>query len=147
MKRYPAEKETIQRALAETIEQVNAGIPVPTEKRVVIEDWEEFVIIHSNFGSLANRALAQLLGQVLSEKLGHGIVVQHDPYRIFVQTVGAANADRILEVFDELRSMPEQHSKRHADEVNCEDGSFQETSDSCSSPFWSVEKMGRFQQR
>jgi ATP-dependent Lhr-like helicase len=52
-----------------------------------------------------------LLGQILSEKLGHGIVVQHDPYRIFVQTIGAANAVRILEVFDELRNMPEQSVK------------------------------------
>ena len=109
--RYPADAETIQRAIAETVEQVTAGIAVPTEKRVVVEDWEEFVIIHANFGSLANRALAQLLGQVLSEKLGRGIVVQHDPYRIFVQTIGAAHADRILEVFDELRSMPEQAVK------------------------------------
>jgi ATP-dependent Lhr-like helicase len=108
---YPADKETIQRALAETIEQVNAGVAVPTEKRIVIEDWEDFVIIHANFGSLTNRALAQLLGQILSEKLGHGIVVQHDPYRIFVQTMGTASAVRILEVFDELRNMPEQSVK------------------------------------
>jgi ATP-dependent Lhr-like helicase len=108
---YPADKETMQRALAETAEQVNAGFAVPTEKRIVIEDWEEFVIIHANFGSLTNRALAQLLGQVLSGKLGHGIVVQHDPYRIFVQTVGAANAVRILEVFDELRNMSERAVK------------------------------------
>jgi ATP-dependent Lhr-like helicase len=104
---YPADKETIQRALAETIEQVNAGIAVPTEKRIVLEDWEDFVIVHANFGSLTNRALAQLLGQILSEELGHGIVVQHDPYRIFVQTLGAANAARILKVFDELSAMPE----------------------------------------
>ncbi len=106
--KYPTDEETMLRALAETVEQVNAGIPVPTERRIVIEDWEEFVIIHSNFGSLTNRALAQLLGQLLSEKLGQGIVVQHDPYRIFVQTMGAANAERILEVFTELRNMPEQ---------------------------------------
>ena len=109
--RYAADKETILRALAETVEQVNAGFAVPTEKRILIEDWEEFVIIHANFGSLTNRALAQLLGQVLSDKLGRGMVVQHDPYRIFVQTMGAANADRILEVFGELRSMPEQSVK------------------------------------
>jgi ATP-dependent Lhr-like helicase len=109
--RYPADKDTIMRALAETIEQVNAGLAVPTDKRIVLEDWEDFVIIHANFGSLANRALAQLLGEALSDKLGHGIVVQHDPYRIFVQTMGAANVARIIEVFDELQSMPEDSVK------------------------------------
>src|SRR4030065_1450651 len=108
---YPADKETIQRALAETIEQVHAGMAVPTPNRTVVEDWKDFVIIHANFGSLTNRALAQLLGQILSDKLGHGIVVQHDPYRIFVQTLGAAHSTRILEVFNELCTMPEQAVK------------------------------------
>jgi len=103
--KYPADDETIQRALAETVEQIEMGIPIPTKERIVLEDWDEFVIIHSNFGSLTNRALAQLLGQVLSDKLGQGIVVQHDPYRIFVQTTGAANAQRILEVMQELLQM------------------------------------------
>ncbi len=109
--RYPADKDTIMRALAETIEQVNAGLAVPTDKRIVFEDWEDFVVIHANFGTLANRALAQLLGAVLSEKLGHSIVVQHDPYRIFVQTLGEANVVRILEIFEELLSMPEEMTK------------------------------------
>jgi ATP-dependent Lhr-like helicase len=109
--RYPADKDTMMRALAETVEQVNAGLAVPTDTRIVFEDWEDFVIIHANFGSLTNRALAQLLGELLSEKLGQGIVVQHDPYRIFVQTMSAANVARILEVFDELGAMPEQSVK------------------------------------
>ena len=105
---YPADVETIQRAIAETAEQINAGILVPTKKRVVLEDWEEFVIIHSNFGSLTNRAFAQLLGQVLSDKSGHGIVVQHDPYRVFVQTMGVTRADRVMKVIHEIVQMTEQ---------------------------------------
>jgi ATP-dependent Lhr-like helicase len=109
--KYPADEGTILRAIGETVEQVNAGLAVPTEKRIVLEDWEDFVIIHANFGSLTNRALAQLLGVMLSDKLGHGIVVQHDPYRIFVQTMGAADVSCILEVFDELRAMSEQSIK------------------------------------
>ncbi len=105
--RYPADKETILHALTETIEQINDGLAVPTPSRLIFEDWSEFVIIHSNFGSLINRALAQFLGQVLSDKLGRGIVVQHDPYRIFVQTMGLISAERIIEVFRESVTMPE----------------------------------------
>jgi ATP-dependent Lhr-like helicase len=104
----PSDKDTVLRALAETIEHVAAGFPVPTDKRIVVEDWEEFVILHANFGSLTNRALAQLLGQLLSEKIGFGVVVQHDPYRIFVQTMGAANGSYIITLFDEMRAMPDQ---------------------------------------
>jgi ATP-dependent Lhr-like helicase len=109
--RYAADKETILHALAETVEQVNLGFSVPTPSRIVVEDWGEFVIIHSNFGSLINRALAQFLGEVLSDKLGHGIVVQHDPYRIFVQTLGSMSAERLVQVFNELKGMSTQTVK------------------------------------
>ncbi len=104
---YPAEKDTISRALAETIEHVDAGFLVPTDERIVVEDWSEFVLIHVNLGSLANRALAQLIGQLLSEKIGYTAVVQHDPYRIFVQTMGSVNAAQIVGLFDEMKSMPD----------------------------------------
>ncbi len=105
--RYPATPENILHAIAETVEQVQSGFPVPTPERIVVEEWNEFIIVHSNFGSLTNRALAQLLGQVLSDKLGRGIVVQHDPYRIFVQTIGAMTADRLVEVLKEIKEYPE----------------------------------------
>jgi len=105
-KRYPAEKDVVMRALLETVEHVRRDCLVPTDKRIVIEDWEEFVIIHANFGSLTNRALAQLLGHVLTEQTGYGVAVQHDPYRIFIQTMGTANADGIIVLFNELKKMP-----------------------------------------
>jgi len=106
--RYPSDKDTILRAIAETVEHVNLGFSVPTDKRIIVEDWGEFVIIQANFGSLTNRALAQLIGQLLSEKIGYSIIVQHDPYRIFVQTMGAANANQIITLFDEMRVMYDQ---------------------------------------
>jgi ATP-dependent Lhr-like helicase len=109
--RYEADAETILHALAETLEQINAGYAVPTPRRIVVEEWGEFIIIHSNFGSLINRALAQLLGEVLSDKLGRGIVVQHDPYRIFVQTMGSMTAEGVVNVFAELQSMSNQAAK------------------------------------
>jgi ATP-dependent Lhr-like helicase len=102
---YPSDEDTILRSLADTVEHVNAGFPVPTDKRIIVEDWGEFVLIHVNFGSLTNRALAQLLGQVLSEKVGYTAVVQHDPYRIFVQTMGAVNADQVVKLFDEMQGL------------------------------------------
>jgi ATP-dependent Lhr-like helicase len=105
---YPSDRDNILRALTETMEQVMAGFSVPTNNRIVIEDWEEFVILHANFGSLTNRALAQLLGQLISEKIGYGVVVQHDPYRIFVQTMGAANASYMITLFGEMRTMTDQ---------------------------------------
>ena len=104
-KKYPADTDAVLRALRETVEHVQRGVLVPTDKRIVVEDWDEFVIIHANFGSLANRALAQLLGYVLSEQTGYSVAVQHDPYRIFIQTMGTANANAIIALFNDLKQM------------------------------------------
>ena len=106
-KEYVADKETLTHFLKETVEQVEKGYPAPTDKRVLVEDWEEFIILHANFGSLTNRALAQLLGHMLSERTGYSVVVQHDPYRIFIQTMGAANADHVIKIFNELKETSE----------------------------------------
>ncbi len=100
---YPADKSTIARALQEVFDQVKDGYPVPTDSRVTIEKWQDLAIIHSSFGSLTNRALAQLLGHYLSERTGYTVSVQHDPYRIFLRTVEAANADKIIALFSELK--------------------------------------------
>jgi ATP-dependent Lhr-like helicase len=105
--KYPAEPETVTRAIRETVEQVRKGYPVPTAKRILVEDWENFVILQANFGSLTNRALAQLMGHLLSDQTGYSVVVQHDPYRIFVNTMGAVNADRIIALFDSMKKMSE----------------------------------------
>ena len=105
---YPSDKDTISRALSETVEHVKLGFPAPTDKRITVEDWKDFAIVHANFGSLTNRALAQLLGQLLSERIGYGVVVQHDPYRIFIQTMGAADAGQIVNLFNEMQAASDQ---------------------------------------
>ncbi len=104
-KKYPADADVVSKALAETFEHVQRGILVPTDKRILIEDWDEFVIIHANFGSLTNRALAQLLGHILSEQTGYSVAVQHDPYRIFIQTMGTSDSNTIIGLFNDLKKM------------------------------------------
>ena len=106
--KYPADKDTIFRALSETIEHVKKGYSTPSDKRILLENWEDFAILHANFGSLTNRALAQLIGHILSERIGTTIAVQHDPYRIFIQTAGTADADNIIALLNELKQMPEE---------------------------------------
>ncbi len=102
---YPADRDTVQRAIEKVYEHVKAGYPVPSDKRMVIEDWEDFVIIHAHLGSLTNRALAQLIGELIAEDTGYFVTVQHDPYRIFIQTMGTINAEKILEIFKRIKRM------------------------------------------
>ena len=141
---YPADKETILDALAETVEQASSGVSVPTDRRIIVEDWEDFVIVHAHFGSLANRALAQLMGQLLSEKVGYGIVVQHDPYRIFIQTMGAANAEQIAALFDEMASMGEQTVRESLTRAAVKTGLFKRRMIHVARRFGALEKWADF---
>jgi len=123
-KKYPADEDTILRALQETFEQVKKGIPVPTDKRLVVEDWEEFVVLHANFGLLANRALAQLLGHFISERTGYAVAVQHDPYRIFIQTMGTMKADGLISLINEVKAMPDSTIREQLTQATVKTGLF-----------------------
>jgi ATP-dependent Lhr-like helicase len=74
--RYPANRETILRSIQVMIEHAGEGYQIPTDKRITIEEWEDVIIIHCHFGSLTNRSLAQLIGNLLSQKTGHTVLNQ-----------------------------------------------------------------------
>jgi len=105
--KYPADKKTILDTIAEIVEHVRMGYPVPTDKRITIEEWEDFIILQCSFGSLTNRALAQILGHILSELTGYSIVVQHDPYRIFIQTMGEIKPEVVISILSDLKNSEE----------------------------------------
>ncbi|MEM1674781.1 MAG: DEAD/DEAH box helicase [Candidatus Bathyarchaeia archaeon] len=107
-KKYPADEKTILDAIAETVEHVKLGYPAPTDRRIVVEEWEDFIVLHCNFGSLTNRALAQILGHVLSEVTGYSIITQHDPYRIFIQAVERAEPKTVIKIIYDLKDYNEE---------------------------------------
>ena len=90
--RYPASSETISRALSELADHVKRGLAVPTNRRVVVEQWEDNLFIHANFGTLVNRTLSRLVGHLVSEETGYPVGVQQDTYRVIVQTAGGLQA-------------------------------------------------------
>lgn len=101
-KQYPADKKTIRLTISETANQVKKGYPVPTDNRITVETWEDFVILGANFGSLVNRTLSRLIGSTLGEEIGRVIAVQQDPYRVIIQTLGQAGSDEIINVIKKL---------------------------------------------
>ncbi len=105
---YPADSHTISRAIQKIIDHIQKGYPVPTDRRLLLEDWEDFIILQSNFGSLTNRALGQLIGHLLSDQTGYSVLVQHDPYRIFVNSMGAVKSDDLLKLFEYMKNMTQE---------------------------------------
>ncbi len=104
-KKYPADQDTILRAITEIVKQKVLKYFIPTDKRVTVEEWEDYIIIQCCFGLLVNKTLSRLIGHVLTEKKGYTMGVQQDPYRIVIQTQGAANSEDAIEVLRELSKM------------------------------------------
>jgi ATP-dependent Lhr-like helicase len=101
-KEYFVDEETILKAISETVEQAKKGYPVPTDKRIIIEDWDEYTIITCHFGTLVNRTLARVIGHVLSEELGSTIGVQQDAYRIIIQSIECSRKENVANVLHKL---------------------------------------------
>ncbi len=99
---YPADSETLARALSETYSQCEEGIPVPNDRLLTIEEWDDFIIVNSHLGTLVNRTLARLVGHILSDEAGVSVGIQQDPYRIVFQTVGGMDAGDVLNALKRL---------------------------------------------
>ncbi|MCJ7609969.1 DEAD/DEAH box helicase [Candidatus Bathyarchaeota archaeon] len=102
---YPLDKEAAGRTITETVQQFQRGLPIPTDKRVTIEKWDDYIVVQASFGSLVNRTLAALLGNLLSEKTGTTVGVQEDPYRIIVQSTESVTPMTVKELILELASL------------------------------------------
>ncbi|MFH1327902.1 MAG: hypothetical protein ABIH76_03505 [Candidatus Bathyarchaeota archaeon] len=100
--KYPAQKGTILNAIRETVEQFERGYPLPSERRITIEEWKDYLILQCCFGSLVNKTLARIIGHILTEKFGCTIGVQEDPYRIVLQTKGIVTSEDIIKIVKEL---------------------------------------------
>jgi ATP-dependent Lhr-like helicase len=102
VKVYPISKEDVKRAIQETVDHIKKGYPTPTDKRVVVEEVEDFIIVHCSFGSLVNRTLARVLGHLIAEDTGYTMGVQQDPYRIVLQTMHLCDAQYVKRLLERV---------------------------------------------
>src|SRR2546430_11859469 len=76
--------------------------PIPTEQLVLIESFENSVVVHSCFGNLVNETLATAMAALFGSRLGSNIGTQVDQYRfalIFPRPVS------VLLVAEEFRKL------------------------------------------
>ncbi len=102
LRKYPCDPDTLKEAIKEVVVHVEKQLPVPTDRRVVIEKWEDFIIIHAHLGTLANRALARLIADEIAEMVGHAVGVQQDPYRIVIHASKSIKVEEIERVIRRL---------------------------------------------
>ncbi len=75
---------------------------MPTDRRVVVEDWGENVIVHANFGTLVNRTLARIVGHIIAEETGYPVGVQQETYTVVTQTVGEVDSEYVVNLLRRL---------------------------------------------
>ena len=98
--RWPAERFGIRKVVEELDEHCKMKAPVPTEKRIVIEAFDRFLIIHASFGETVNNTLGEICEELLSRK---GLVRNWwaDGYRILLELTTTTEELSL----DELRSV------------------------------------------
>ncbi len=81
--------------VVETIESHIHDYPLPTDKRIIIENYENCIVIHCCFGNLVNETLGTALATILSSKYGMHIATQVDPYRVALTCPFKINAQLV----------------------------------------------------
>jgi len=68
--------------ITDTVKAQLTYSPPPSDNHVIIEKFENCIIIHACFGSMVNDTIAMILASMLSAKYGVNVLTQTDPYRI-----------------------------------------------------------------
>ncbi|GBC68861.1 RNA helicase CrhR [archaeon HR01] len=73
-------------SLREVSEHLRMGLPVPSDRVVMVEETPEYVVVHLCGGLRANRTISRVLGSELSRRVGAPISVVQDAYRIVLRS-------------------------------------------------------------
>lgn len=82
--KFGAGKAALVDAVKEVGEHVKQGAPLPTDRHVVVEAFDKYLVVHACFGEIVNRTLGGVFDTVLSER---EIIVGwwNDGYRILIE--------------------------------------------------------------
>jgi len=81
---FPCDEYTKRIALSKVRRQKQKGLPIPSDRLILVETFGNFVIIHSCFGLRVNQTLGRVFSALLTSKLGHSVALQVDAYRIML---------------------------------------------------------------
>lgn len=98
--KWPTERFAIRKIIEELNEHRSVGAPVPTDKQILLEAFEHFLILHCCFGETVNQTLGEVSEELLSRK---GLVREWwaDGYRVLIELTSSTQ-DLDL---DEISSM------------------------------------------
>ena len=98
--RYPTDTDTAAAAVETVVDHVEAGDPVPTDERIVIEGSARTVAVDAAFGHEVNETLARLLAALVGQRAGSSVGMDVDPYRIEFEVPRDVGPDTFREVLE-----------------------------------------------
>jgi len=100
------------KAAADEVEaQREAGFPLPTKRRILLEAYDKYLVVHSGFGERVNRTLGAMLDALLSD---HDLIYSWwtDPYRILVEAPRRITKFDVDKVVDLISNIAEEDAER-----------------------------------
>lgn len=102
---YPVTKDALERSVKYLQNHIEEA-PIPTDKRIVLETYKNFAVLHAAFGTVTNKTLAQILSALLSARIGASVGVRSDSYRIAFRFPKRSDAEIVEET---LKSFEAEH--------------------------------------
>ena len=98
--RYPTDERTVSKSLRPTERQVEAGLPVPTADRLVLEGQGRDVVLNSPYGHRVNETLGRMLAALVGQRTGSSVGIETDAYRVEFEVPPSASVHDFTEVLE-----------------------------------------------
>jgi ATP-dependent Lhr-like helicase len=92
---YAINSEAIEKTIDFVRRQLKNNYNVPTHRHMIIECFENYIIIHGCYGNRVNETLGKALAALLSARFGFNVATQVDAYRIALITPAYVNPERV----------------------------------------------------
>ena len=100
---YPTDAYTARKFVEYVKRQVGDGFPVPTDRKVVVEDEQRTIIINACFGHKVNETLGRVITALLASRFGSGVAMEIDPYRIKLELPKRIRATDIVKLIQDIQ--------------------------------------------
>ncbi len=106
-KEMGSDLESMLAVIGEVEGQIKQGAPLPTEKHVVLEIYDKYLIVHACFGELVNKTLGGIFDSILSER---EVITGWwtDGYRLLMELARKLTSPEIQELPHTLFSLSEE---------------------------------------
>ena len=106
-----ADVGSLKEILAESKAHLKSGLPLPSKDNLILEIWDQYIVIHSTRGENFNRTLGAILDAALSEK---ELIYNwwNDPYRLLIEAPNKLNEYEIEDITKLIKSLTGEEADR-----------------------------------